>query len=169
KQKGIYKILLILQFILSQNCQGGGVSEVLAKTIAAPIEKVKLKLFIDPNRITTSYTSNQIFRLQLGILDCFKRVFVYEGVLCLQRIGHSHRMLPYISYQLFYNSQVVLIPKKDQAGFNYKQLDSLLVDCHVVVLQEVLDYQLRIILISVEQDQQQISEREQMKENLKDW
>ncbi|CAK63740.1 unnamed protein product (macronuclear) [Paramecium tetraurelia] len=42
---------------------GGGVSGAIAKTIAAPIERVKLLLSTDPTRITTPYTSNQIFRL----------------------------------------------------------------------------------------------------------
>jgi solute carrier family 25 (adenine nucleotide translocator) protein 4/5/6/31 len=52
----------------------GGISGALAKTIAAPIERVKLLLqtqHTNPKLIDRPYT---------GITNCFKRVFVEEGL-----------------------------------------------------------------------------------------
>jgi solute carrier family 25 (adenine nucleotide translocator) protein 4/5/6/31 len=71
KQSGFKKFLK--DFML------GGISGAVAKTIAAPIERVKLLL-------QTQYTNPKLVsRPYNGIIDCFVRCVKEEGVLSLWR------------------------------------------------------------------------------------
>ncbi|CAD8095140.1 unnamed protein product [Paramecium sonneborni] len=68
---------------------GGGVSGALAKTIAAPIERVKLLLQ------TQHSNPKLISRPYKGSLDCFKRVFLEEGILSFWR-GNLSNIVRYV-------------------------------------------------------------------------
>jgi len=72
----------------------GGVSAAVAKTAAAPIERIKLLIqnqdeMIKQGRLTEPYK---------GILDCFKRVIAEEGVVSLWR-GNVANVLRYFPTQ----------------------------------------------------------------------
>jgi solute carrier family 25 (adenine nucleotide translocator) protein 4/5/6/31 len=57
----------------------GGVSGAIAKTVCAPIERVKLLL-------QTQHTNTKLASKQYeGIVDCFVRVFKEEGTLAFWR------------------------------------------------------------------------------------
>jgi len=76
------------------NFLAGGVAAAISKTVAAPIERIKLLLqnqdeMIKQGRLTTPYR---------GILDCFKRVIQEEGFYHLWR-GNLANVLRYFPTQ----------------------------------------------------------------------
>ncbi|XP_049848701.1 uncharacterized protein LOC126316452 [Schistocerca gregaria] len=72
----------------------GGVSAAISKTVAAPIERVKLNLQNQEEMIK----NGSLDRPYKGIGDCFKRVTVEEGVLALWR-GNLANVLRYFPTQ----------------------------------------------------------------------
>ncbi|KAL2935521.1 ADP ATP carrier protein [Bienertia sinuspersici] len=75
----------------------GGTAAVVAKTSAAPIERVKLLLqnqgeLLKRGRLNTPY---------LGVCDCFKRVFNEEGVFAFWR-GNQANIIRYFPTQVLF-------------------------------------------------------------------
>ncbi|CAD8136949.1 unnamed protein product [Paramecium octaurelia] len=92
----------------------GGVSGALAKTIAAPIERVKLLL-------QTQHTNPKLIaRPYKGILDCFKRVFVEEGVLSFWR-GNWANVIRYFPTQAINFSVKDALNRQFLAGVDPKK------------------------------------------------
>jgi solute carrier family 25 (mitochondrial adenine nucleotide translocator), member 4/5/6/31 len=73
----------------------GGASAVVAKTAAAPVERVKLLLQNQAEMIKRGY----IKRPYNGIADCFLRVFREEGVIAFWR-GHQANVIRYFPTQV---------------------------------------------------------------------
>eukprot|EP01038_Epipyxis_sp_PR26KG_P007082 gene7082-9666_t len=68
----------------------GGVSGMVAKTIAAPIERVKILL--QTQHINPSITNNQY----KGLIDCMKRIYHEQGLLSFWRgnLANIYRYFP---------------------------------------------------------------------------
>lgn len=73
----------------------GGAAAVVAKSGAAPIERVKLLLQNQGEMIKRGY----IRRPYMGIRDCFLRVFREEGVIAFWR-GNQANVIRYFPTQV---------------------------------------------------------------------
>ena len=73
----------------------GGVSAAVAKTAAAPIERVKLLIQNQDEMIK----SGRLSEPYKGILDCFKRTMKDEGVVALWR-GNTANVIRYFPTQV---------------------------------------------------------------------
>ena len=111
----------------------GGVAAIVAKSAAAPIERVKLLLQNQGEMIKRGHLKKPY----LGIHDCFRRVLREEGPLSLWR-GNQANVIRYFPTQvlLFMNFQFVLSATKasflsaaTQAFTANFILDSLLLFC----------------------------------------
>ena len=79
---------------VTQDAIFGGVSAIAAKTIIAPIERVKL-LLQTQETITRIKQSGQKYQ---GIFDCFQRIVKEEGVSSLWR-GNTMNVIRYAPNQ----------------------------------------------------------------------
>ena len=75
----------------------GGVSGAIAKTITAPIERVKL--IIQTQDANPSIKSGEVPRYK-GIVDCFQRVRAEQGILSFWR-GNLTNLIRYFPTQAF--------------------------------------------------------------------
>lgn len=78
-----------VQFLL--DFVSGGVSGIVAKTIVAPVERIKLLL-------QTQSTNERIVRPYTGISDCFNRIWKEEGPLAFWR-GNAANLIRYFPTQ----------------------------------------------------------------------
>lgn len=69
----------------------GGVAGVVAKTVAAPVERVKLLL-------QTQGTNERLAKPYKGIADCWKRIYTEEGILAFWR-GNGANVIRYFPTQ----------------------------------------------------------------------
>lgn len=60
----------------------GGVSAAVAKTAAAPIERIKLLVQNQGEMLKTG----RLDRPYAGIIDCFKRTYADEGLVACERL-----------------------------------------------------------------------------------
>jgi len=72
----------------------GGVSAAVAKTAAAPIERIKLLVQNQGEMLKTG----RLDRPYAGIADCFKRTYADEGVVSLWR-GNTANVIRYFPTQ----------------------------------------------------------------------
>ena len=79
------------------NFVAGGVSGAIAKTITAPIERVKL--VIQSQDANPSIKSGQVKRYD-GVSDCFRRIYQEQGVTAFWR-GNFTNILRYFPTQAF--------------------------------------------------------------------
>jgi len=94
----------------------GGISGVVAKTAAAPVERVKLLL-------QTQGTNERLTRPYTGIADCFSRIFKEEGILAFWR-GNTANIIRYFPTQALNfsikDSLQNFFPKVDRRENPYK-------------------------------------------------
>lgn len=79
----------------------GGISGAIAKTVAAPVERVKLLIQTqqaNPKLAANPYTSTVKSIIRLGIGNCFSRVAKEEGILAFWR-GNWANVLRYFPTQ----------------------------------------------------------------------
>lgn len=76
----------------------GGAAAIVAKSAAAPIERVKLLLQNQGELMKRG----QLQRPYLGVGDCFKRVFREEGTLSFWR-GNQANVIRYFPTQVYLN------------------------------------------------------------------
>jgi len=94
----------------------GGISGVVAKTCAAPVERVKLLL-------QTQGTNERLTRPYTGIGDCFSRIYKEEGILAFWR-GNTANIIRYFPTQALNfsikDSFQSMFPKVDRSKNPYK-------------------------------------------------
>ena len=81
----------MVQYDFLYNFLAGGLSGIVAKTVCAPIERVKLL-------IQTDFENEKIGERYKGIWDCFSRCIKEEGVLSLWR-GNGVNVIRYFPTQ----------------------------------------------------------------------
>lgn len=94
----------------------GGVAGVVAKTVAAPVERVKLLL-------QTQGTNERIAKPYTGIADCWKRIYTEEGILAFWR-GNGANIIRYFPTQALNfsikDSLQAFFGKTDREKYPYK-------------------------------------------------
>jgi len=99
------------------NFLSGGVAGIISKTIAAPVERVKLLL-------QTQKSNDKISKQYLGITDCFVRTYKEEGVLSFWR-GNGANIIRYFPTQALNFSfketfgKIFIKSKKDTSPYKF--------------------------------------------------
>ncbi|XP_022955277.1 ADP,ATP carrier protein ER-ANT1-like isoform X1 [Cucurbita moschata] len=95
-QQGKERVMATISEKFSADFAMGGVAAIVAKTAAAPIERVKLLLQNQGELLKRGHLKNPY----LGIHDCFRRVLKEEGILSLWR-GNQANVIRYFPTQAF--------------------------------------------------------------------